>query len=183
MTDGLLIKIILQELPHIGVHCSNSKCNQLDFLPFICSYCKQTFCQEHYKPTNGEDGHECSQRPLDTRATTCPLCHQVIPVHRGQTPDRYVEMHIQRGCPPESASTSSAAYPNACSFAGCKKREAVPIVCGKCLLQFCIRHRLEMDHACVPKQQVSSGFDAFFSKLKPSKRDNSKQKPNECIIS
>ena len=37
----------MAEFPTLGEHCSVRECNQLDFLPFCCDYCKQTFCKNH----------------------------------------------------------------------------------------------------------------------------------------
>ena len=35
------------ELPHLGRNCALSSCNQLDFLPHLCSCCHLYFCEEH----------------------------------------------------------------------------------------------------------------------------------------
>lgn len=35
------------EFPSAGAHCSQENCNQLNFLPHICS-CTKTFCSEHF---------------------------------------------------------------------------------------------------------------------------------------
>lgn len=37
----------------IGKNCAF--CNQLDFLPFVCEYCKQTFCEQHRRL----EAHQC----------------------------------------------------------------------------------------------------------------------------
>lgn len=42
------------EFPEIGVSCSVSICNQLDFLPLRCQ-CDKFFCPEHFK----QHSHEC----------------------------------------------------------------------------------------------------------------------------
>lgn len=39
----------------IGAHCSISTCNQLDFLPFTCSYCNKVYCRFHKDITS----HQC----------------------------------------------------------------------------------------------------------------------------
>ena len=38
----------MAELPQLGKHCDFHSCNQLDFLPVKCNYCKNTFCKDHF---------------------------------------------------------------------------------------------------------------------------------------
>jgi hypothetical protein len=33
----------------LGEHCALATCRQLDFLPFQCDGCNETFCAEHFK--------------------------------------------------------------------------------------------------------------------------------------
>lgn len=40
---------------HIGKQCSDPLCHLVDFLPFTCTHCKQSFCQEHYRV----EAHKC----------------------------------------------------------------------------------------------------------------------------
>ncbi|CAG5134576.1 unnamed protein product [Candidula unifasciata] len=47
------------ELPHLGKNCSFPSCNQLDFLPFQCDGCGQTFCLQH----RSRDQHTCIVEP------------------------------------------------------------------------------------------------------------------------
>ncbi|KAI8924584.1 hypothetical protein BC831DRAFT_465094, partial [Entophlyctis helioformis] len=98
--------------------------------------------------SRGPAGHSCPDAPQDARAITCPVCSRVVPVSRGEDPNRQVDAHIAAGCPDPGTSTTGKAYANACTFKGCTKKELVPIVCSKCRKTFCIRHRLEADHAC-----------------------------------
>ncbi|KAJ8323869.1 zinc finger, AN1-type domain [Batrachochytrium dendrobatidis] len=152
------------ELPHVGIHCHDKTCNVLDFLPYECPFCKKTFCQQHFKAANDlqnevyntypkntisvTPGHICPDKPMDVRATTCPVCSRVVPINRGADPNVAVNDHINAGCPDPGTSTSEKAYTNPCSMQGCSKKELVPILCQKCLKPFCIRHRLEADHKC-----------------------------------
>ncbi|KAL8601079.1 hypothetical protein ACOMHN_040780 [Nucella lapillus] len=50
----------MAELPHIGKHCFVESCKQLDFLPFDCDGCGNTFCLQH----KGKDGHQCDKHLL-----------------------------------------------------------------------------------------------------------------------
>ncbi|KAG0047414.1 zinc finger, AN1-type domain [Gryganskiella cystojenkinii] len=142
------------ELPSIGQHCSNSSCSQLDFLPFTCQYCKQTYCQDHWRL----EGHSCPNGEdaslKDQRVPVCPLCNKPVPVKKGEDPNLRMEQHISAGCPEPATTISKPIYTNSCNVKGCKNRSAIPIVCQKCRLNYCLKHRLESDHACVPRQQT-----------------------------
>ena len=35
------------EIPTLGENCAFRGCGQLDFLPFVCRGCAQTFCLDH----------------------------------------------------------------------------------------------------------------------------------------
>ncbi|KAJ3180856.1 hypothetical protein HDU85_003941 [Gaertneriomyces sp. JEL0708] len=142
------------ELPDIGRHCQKNGCNQLDFLPYTCPHCSKTFCQSHYKPTlanpPSSDYHHCPTLPADRRTLTCPLCSQIIPPGSSPSlsPDDIIDRHIAAGCPDESISAKRGRAFNGCGVKGCTKKEVVPIKCARCEVNFCIRHRLEVDHKC-----------------------------------
>ncbi len=55
-------------------------------------------------------------------------------------------------------------FSNKCFKKGCKKKELLPFICGKCQRNYCIRHRNEIDHEC---DQISQ---ASFEKEVNSKR-------------
>lgn len=38
----------MAELPSLGKHCNHKSCNQLDFLPVTCNFCKHVFCKDHF---------------------------------------------------------------------------------------------------------------------------------------
>ncbi|KAF9574044.1 zinc finger, AN1-type domain [Mortierella alpina] len=144
------------ELPSIGKHCSDSTCSQLDFLPFSCQYCKQIFCQDHWRL----EGHVCPKRDeatqQDQRVPICPLCSKPVPVKKGEDPNLRMEQHISAGCPEPATTTSKPIYTNSCHFKACKNRSAIPIICQKCRLNYCLKHRLEGDHACATLQTLTS---------------------------
>lgn len=52
-----------------------------------------------------------------------------------------VDLHIDRGCPKKVAKKG-------CAAKGCTAKPVVPIVCAKCGGQFCVKHRMDLDHAC-----------------------------------
>ncbi|KAL1925373.1 uncharacterized protein VTP21DRAFT_256 [Calcarisporiella thermophila] len=144
------------EFPELGKHCAHSDCNQLDFLPYSCKYCKQSFCQDHWKALD----HNCPEyTPFDVRVPVCPICDQPVPINRGEDPNIKMNRHISDGCPPTSHSSPTSTSGNGngsnaskksnhCSFRNCRTRVLVPIVCSKCQLSFCVKHRLYSDHNC-----------------------------------
>ena len=118
--------------------------NFLDFLPFTCEHCHNIFCGDHWKVA----GHDCQYAPKDVYAPVCPVCNKVVPIPRGQDPNRYVELHISQACPTPPTSVSEKAYTNKCSVPGCSNKSVIPLLCPKCLKSHCIKHRLESDHRC-----------------------------------
>lgn len=67
----------MAELPGLGKHCNFQLCKQLDFLPFMCDGCGNTFCSDH----RTKDVHFCSEALLSSsrceytgaRGYTCSL--------------------------------------------------------------------------------------------------------------
>jgi AN1-type zinc finger protein 1 len=43
------------EFPETGKRCSMKDCKLLDFLPFVCEQCQDTFCKEHFNM----ESHDC----------------------------------------------------------------------------------------------------------------------------
>ena len=46
------------ELPHLGEHCSEASCKQLDYLPMKCDACNDLFCKDHLM----YDDHVCKSK-------------------------------------------------------------------------------------------------------------------------
>eukprot|EP00037_Helgoeca_nana_P029918 m.364072 g.364072 ORF g.364072 m.364072 type:complete len:284 (+) comp28075_c1_seq4:271-1122(+) len=126
-----------------GKHCAQPDCNALDFLPYICYGCRATFCADHHK----YDKHACSSPGAVSREVPrCPLCQTEVALKPGQSLDQAVNDHISAGCKKNSGKGKT--YGNACGKKGCKKREAIPLVCKGCGRNFCLGHRFETDHEC-----------------------------------
>ncbi|KAA0184450.1 hypothetical protein HAZT_HAZT008240 [Hyalella azteca] len=137
------------ELPHIGEHCSEVACRQLDFLPFTCSHCKKIFCLQHHKVAN----HHCTEaRLVDVQVPVCPLCDQAVPAPRGQPPDIAISQHLDNNCKVKKEKI----FTNKCCYRGCKKKEMMPIECRDCGLNFCLSHRHPNDHTCSKVRRISS---------------------------
>jgi hypothetical protein len=120
-------------------------------------------------------GHLCKSFPLDARAIVCPLCNQVVPTRKGLDPNDTVNSHINAGCP--DTSQTKTIYTNSCSFGNCTKRELVPIICRSCQKPFCIKHRLEQDHECIPSKKAKK-----MSLPKISNKFTEKAKKDNCNI-
>ncbi|RHZ85895.1 hypothetical protein Glove_58g25 [Diversispora epigaea] len=134
------------ELPNIGRHCSNTDCNQLDYLPLKCQHCQNYYCAEHSKPKQ----HSCINLPPTDdgeRVPICPICGVPVPISRGEDPNIRMNRHISNDCIPVPKTTSIKPY-NSCSFGKCKNRVAVQLLCSGCGKNYCIRHRLGVDHLC-----------------------------------
>uniref|UniRef100_A0A914VTN6 AN1-type domain-containing protein n=1 Tax=Plectus sambesii TaxID=2011161 RepID=A0A914VTN6_9BILA len=135
----------MAEFPDLGKHCNFRDCNRLDFLPMKCDACTKVYCSNHITYIS----HECSSSyKKDVQVPVCPLCNQPVPVARGETPDFRVGQHIDNDCKSDPAVAKRKIYSNRCSLNGCKKKELVPITCGECRQNYCLKHRHTTDHDC-----------------------------------
>nr|CAG4651205.1 EOG090X0APF [Simocephalus serrulatus]SVE94408.1 EOG090X0APF [Simocephalus serrulatus] len=149
------------EFPHLGKHCSEKTCNQLDFLPMKCDACEETFCKDHVR----YELHKCqSSYKKDIQVPVCPLCNQPVPWKRGEAPDISVSDHIDRDCQSDPAKQKRKVFGNQCSMKGCKKKEGVPIVCDQCKMNFCLRHRHAVDHSCKGNNPVDRAREAALAR-------------------
>jgi len=129
----------------MGKHCSEPTCKRLDFLPMKCDACSQIFCGDHITYST----HSCTESyKKDNQVPVCPLCNLPCPVRKGQVADTVVSRHIESDCMSDPAKERRKVYTNRCSKQGCKKKELIPVQCETCRLNFCLRHRHELDHEC-----------------------------------
>uniref|UniRef100_U5ES23 AN1-type domain-containing protein n=1 Tax=Corethrella appendiculata TaxID=1370023 RepID=U5ES23_9DIPT len=129
------------EFPELGKHCSAELCNKLDFLPVKCDACLQNFCSDHFSYQK----HMCSTaHQKDVQVPICPLCSEPVPTPRDVSADLTVGRHIDQFC----RSEKKKIYTNRCSFKNCKTKELIPVNCGVCKLNFCLKHRHTLDHQC-----------------------------------
>lgn len=120
----------------VGSHCQFTYCNQLDFLPFVCPSCRQTFCLDH----RTESSHECtSAGAWAERKRQAELSRVAI------GGDRPVQDRIsQKGCAADSCKTIIAT-------------SLVPAVhCARCNRDYCLKHRLEDEHDCKNKAPIGA---------------------------
>ncbi|KAF8517417.1 hypothetical protein BU17DRAFT_49861 [Hysterangium stoloniferum] len=157
------------QLLFIGQQCHSETCYMVDFLPFKCDHCKESFCADHYKPGQ----HPCDKFDAskhDRVAPPCPLCGTPIAIPLEQDPNLRMEQHIENDC---KVTTGRSARPGMplCARGNCGKRLFAPIKCNDCGKQFCAAHRFPSSHTCarpVQKPAASPSSPAV------SKRKNAK---------
>ncbi|KDQ62328.1 hypothetical protein JAAARDRAFT_30226 [Jaapia argillacea MUCL 33604] len=131
----------------IGTRCSDSRCGLVDFLPFKCQHCSQSYCQEHYLP----DKHSCEkydEAKVNRVAPSCPLCNTPVAIPPGQDPNIRMEKHINTECSVMTGKSGKTKSSPTCDRARCGKILFAPIRCDKCAHQFCPSHRFPKDHNC-----------------------------------
>lgn len=144
----------------VGTHCQfRPECNQLDFLPFKCSGCKQIFCQEHCTAA----AHRCPNAESDVQVIVCPVCALAVRLVPNEDPNATFERHQRSGCNP--ANYAKVHKKKKCTVKLCKEKLVTTnsIICKDCGALTCLRHRLAEDHSCPgPRVLPPSGFRAAF---------------------
>jgi len=158
----------------LGKHCGRKGCNQLDFLPFECAYCKGIFCLDH----RAEKNHDCSTDISSKNIMPeCPICGKKVKVTASQSPDNVVNAHIASGCQAdlfdeaEAERREKVKQKKACSLPGCKNpQDYDTVICVRCKMQYCLSHRLPIDHKCdqviASAPKVNKSASALLQKLR-----------------
>ncbi|KAI8139732.1 hypothetical protein BJV82DRAFT_242346 [Fennellomyces sp. T-0311] len=158
------------ELPNVGKHCSLPSCKTLDFLPITCPFCQKTFCGPHGLPAD----HDCSQwERVDRRVVQCNACQNMVMVPDGSRVEQALEQHVCRPLEPVQKKK--------CGVRGCREFEqhkiVLPVHCDACDQDFCLKHRLKMDHGCpalevdekeARKQAAQEKLSKTFTASKPT---------------
>ncbi|CAG0894454.1 unnamed protein product [Cyprideis torosa] len=155
------------EFPHLGEHCSEPSCRQLDFLPVRCDGCSNIFCSDHFKYS----AHSCpAAYKKDVQVPLCPLCGIAVPFKKSEAPDIRMSEHIDNNCTSDVALSKRKVYTNKCSFRGCKVKEMVRVECPECRQNFCLKHRHTADHKCDRRPPPGGGKagEAALKRLKAS---------------
>ncbi|KII86782.1 hypothetical protein PLICRDRAFT_113464 [Plicaturopsis crispa FD-325 SS-3] len=156
-------------LLNIGHQCSEESCHLVDFLPFKCQHCTQSFCGEHFKPA----AHKCAaydESKFNRIAPSCPLCNEPIAIPPGQDPNHRMEHHFVTDCTimtGRPANRKNKATPT-CARAKCGKVLFAPISCEGCKEQFCPQHRFPADHACAGRVKAPAS-GSFMARNVPTK--------------
>lgn len=133
------------DLMSIGRHCAVAHCGQVDFLPFQCDCCQQTFCLEH----RTYSAHSCSKAGnKETQIIVCPLCASGIRLKPGEDPDAAFASHQRTGC--DTRNYARVHKKRGCPVEGCKEKLTTinTLNCKQCGLDVCLKHRLPNDHHC-----------------------------------
>lgn len=144
---------------NVGTHCQHPECNQLDFLPFKCSGCKQIFCQEHRISA----AHRCPNAESDVQVIICPVCALAVRLVPNEDPNATFEKHQRSSCNPDNY--ARVHKKKKCAVKLCKEKlvSTNSIKCKDCGALTCLRHRLAEDHSCPgPRVVPPSGFKAAF---------------------
>ncbi|KAI9465599.1 hypothetical protein BJY52DRAFT_1202308 [Lactarius psammicola] len=136
-----------QELLAIGRQCSHPSCLLVDFLPFKCQHCTDSFCADHFKP----ESHSCSkydETKYNRVAPDCPLCNEPVPIPPGEDPNIRMERHLTVDCSVMTGRSHKASSAPRCSRPKCGKVLIAQIQCDKCRQKFCPEHRFPSSHNC-----------------------------------
>lgn len=133
-----------QQLLSIGRQCSHSACLLVDFLPFKCHHCEDSFCQEHFLV----EAHSCpkyDEGKHNRVAPNCtsfrffvialyrlflgPLCNTPVAIRPGQDPNIRMDDHLTNECSVMTGKSGRARTMPVCARGGCKKILFSPIRC------------------------------------------------------
>ncbi|KAK1834247.1 putative an1-type zinc finger protein 1 [Podospora conica] len=124
------------DVDHVGSHCQFAYCNQLDFLPFVCPSCKETFCSDH----RTESAHSCTSA--------------------GAWAERKRQAELERVAIGSNRPVRDRISQKDCAADSCKTvigTSLVPAVhCARCNRDYCLKHRLEDEHDCKSKIPIGA---------------------------
>ena len=150
----------------VGAKCMLYYCQLKDFLPFKCSKCSGTYCQQHLHE------HECTASNLnDKLGFNCPVCNTTVSYNGMQNPDDVFTEHTLTGeC--QARVNSQKQKPQVHTFQNamsgvpigqsapvkpqlpkcpvCKEKitEINKFVCPRCREVTCLKHRTQEAHKC-----------------------------------
>jgi hypothetical protein len=158
-----------QQLLSVGKQCSHAACHLVDFLPFKCQHCQESFCQEHFKV----DDHNCPKYDASKHnrvAPSCkfprynfypymlrnicagPLCNSPVAIPPGQDPNIRMEQHFAKECSVMLGKAVKKSTP-VCERGKCGKVLYAPI---KCDVRSPILFVLPSVYSCTGYRNVAS---------------------------
>lgn len=142
------------QLLSIGQQCTEPSCLLVDFLPFKCQHCSESFCGEHFLAA----AHHCPQYdesqhnrvapscellvPPSARPLTFivgPLCNTPVAIPPGEDPNIRMERHISTECSVMTGKSGRARSRPVCARGKCGKVLYAPITCNVCPALLCNR--------------------------------------------
>lgn len=148
-----------RDVMDIGAHCSNSTCNQLDFLPIRCSNCSRSFCSSCFSSHRAT----CSAAD-DQSVVVCPMCARGVAYRSGEDPNIVIDNHQRLGrCDPKNYKRVHER--KRCCGEGCREKLTTvnAYVCKNCGQETCVRHRFPESHACKPVVRKANNGNLFKS--------------------
>lgn len=136
-----------QQMLNVGRQCSHPTCHLVDFLPFKCQHCANSFCSEHFKPAShtcakydeakyNRVAPDCEYRP---RIFSCrlvqppfysgPLCNEPVPIPPGEDPNVRMERHLAMDCSVMTGRSKKANATPKCARPKCGKLLFAQIQC------------------------------------------------------
>jgi predicted nucleic acid binding AN1-type Zn finger protein len=157
-----------QQMLAVGRQCSHPSCHLVDFLPFKCQHCANSFCADHFKPAS----HSCTkydEAKYNRVAPDCPLCNEPVPIPPGEDPNIRMERHLAIDCSVMTGRSQKPSTTPKCSRPKCGKLLFAQIQCDKCRQKFCPEHRFPSSHNCSSISSTASPPTS--STIKPSPQD------------
>jgi len=136
------------EFHNLGKHCFEPTCRQIDFLPFTCKFCTNTYCLEHRE----FKAHNCpKQNTGDIKAIVCPTCLKTLKFDCSiHNENEFFDIHAATDCTGEYYDKARAAKQKFCEAPKCKTK-LLPIntySCDNCGKNLCLSHRYQDTHEC-----------------------------------
>jgi hypothetical protein len=136
-----------QQMLAVGRQCSHPSCHLVDFLPFKCQHCANSFCADHFKPAS----HSCTKYDEarynrvapDCEYASCtlcyllvqfslcsgPLCNEPVPIPPGEDPNIRMERHLAIDCSVTTGRSQKASASPKCARPKCGKLLFAQIQC------------------------------------------------------
>ncbi|KAI0304505.1 hypothetical protein B0F90DRAFT_1809310 [Multifurca ochricompacta] len=145
-----------QQMLSIGRQCSHPSCLLVDFLPFKCQHCANSFCADHFKPVS----HSCSKYDESKYNRVAPDCEPTLQracSHSSrEDPNIRMEHHLTRDCSVMTGRSLKTSSAPKCSRPKCGKVLFARIQCDKCFQRFCPEHRFPSSHNCISLSSSST---------------------------
>ncbi|KAH6908001.1 hypothetical protein BKA70DRAFT_1280432 [Coprinopsis sp. MPI-PUGE-AT-0042] len=166
------------QLLAIGQQCSHPQCTLIDFLPFKCQHCHDSFCQEHYK-------YDASKH--NRVAPECPLCNTPIGVKPGQDPNIRMDQHLDNECSVVTGRVQAKKTPICAAEQLQEGACSHPSAATSVAKQFCPSHRFPSDHTCkapaAPQGPARPTLSASASSTAKNLNTKASSKASEAVSS
>ncbi|KAI0259832.1 hypothetical protein BC834DRAFT_904193 [Gloeopeniophorella convolvens] len=143
-----------QQMLSVGRQCAHPSCHLVDFLPFKCQHCAESFCADHFKPAS----HTCpryDETKFNRVAPDCPLCNEPVPIPPGEDPNIRMERHLTVDCSVMTGRSRKANATPKCSKPKCGKVLIAQIQCDKCRQKFCQSIASRVHTTALPSQHLA----------------------------